>query len=210
MHTKNTHHIIPYKYKYPHELKYLGLLTDFNTSTCTYPPEFTVGLNHYECTSVIKLCIEHVFCVFFIPCSIIAGLSSALFVYFHRMFVLLRRKYRKHTMILERRSDTVNRQSLHFVNMHTTVFSLFIFYTHSIFLYPALVTMLITVLTFPLGLGQFMAGEVMYNCTCNYIAATHYVYFDSICHLLFPSLFGTVGNDIKFIFCLLLKDCSLI
>ena len=45
MHANYTRHMVPCKHKYPHELKYLLLLTNFNTSTGTYVPEFTV----YKC-----------------------------------------------------------------------------------------------------------------------------------------------------------------
>ena len=34
--------MVPYEYKYPHELKYLPLMTNFNRSTGTYAPEFMV------------------------------------------------------------------------------------------------------------------------------------------------------------------------
>ena len=60
MRTNYTRHIVPCEYKYPHELKYLALLTNFNRSTDTYAPEFTVytsksytGIQYYECTGCL-------------------------------------------------------------------------------------------------------------------------------------------------------------
>ena len=42
-----THCMVPYEYKYPHELKYLPLMTKFNRGTSTYAPEFTVWPSNY-------------------------------------------------------------------------------------------------------------------------------------------------------------------
>lgn len=64
--------------------------------------------------------------------GVVAGFFGAFFVWVHRNYVLLRRRFRKYTKFLERH----------------------------IFIYPAVVTILFTSLTFPLGLGRFMAGEL--------------------------------------------------
>lgn len=64
--------------------------------------------------------------------GLMTGFGSALFVYYHRKLVDLRRRYRKYTRFLE----------------------------YNIFIYPAIVTVVITVLSFPLGLGQYMAGQL--------------------------------------------------
>ncbi|XP_061163561.1 chloride channel protein 2-like isoform X4 [Saccostrea echinata] len=64
--------------------------------------------------------------------GVLCGLAGALFILFHRKIVLLTRRHRKITDFLQK-----NR-----------------------FIYPGLVTLVISSLTFPLGLGQFFAGEL--------------------------------------------------
>ena len=95
--------------------------------------------------------------------SLLAGLGSALFVYCHHRLVILRRKYRKYTRCLEYRYYLLHYNNVfNFTCPCTCVLYIvlsFIFF-FSIFIYPAIITIIITVLSFPLGLGQFMAGEV--------------------------------------------------
>ncbi|XP_048751494.1 chloride channel protein 2-like isoform X3 [Ostrea edulis] len=64
--------------------------------------------------------------------GVLCGLAGALFILFHRKIVLLTRRHRRVTSFLQK-----NR-----------------------FIYPGLVTLVISSLTFPLGLGQFFAGEL--------------------------------------------------
>lgn len=64
--------------------------------------------------------------------GIVCGFFGALFVYYHRKYVTLRRKYRKYTKWLE----------------------------FHIFILPALVAIVFSTLTFRPALGQFMAGEL--------------------------------------------------
>ncbi|XP_064642189.1 chloride channel protein 2-like isoform X5 [Lineus longissimus] len=67
--------------------------------------------------------------------GIVCGLGGALYVYLHRRIIYFNRKHKRMSAFLQK-----NR-----------------------FLYPTLVTFLITSLTFPLGLGQFMGGELTYH-----------------------------------------------
>jgi len=66
--------------------------------------------------------------------GIVAGFGGAFFVWCHRNYVLARRRFRKYTKLLLLESH--------------------------IFIFPALVTILYTTITFPPGLGQYMAGEL--------------------------------------------------
>ncbi|EDV24250.1 uncharacterized protein TRIADDRAFT_26270, partial [Trichoplax adhaerens] len=70
----------------------------------------------------------------FIFIGIVSGFSGALFVYLHRKLIELRRKYRK---------NVVSK-----------------FFRKSIFLYPAIICFIYFSLTFPLGLGRYMASIV--------------------------------------------------
>ena len=47
--------MVPYDYKYPHELKYLSLMTNFNRCTCTYAPELIVV--HWLCGWYTKMLV---------------------------------------------------------------------------------------------------------------------------------------------------------
>jgi chloride channel 2 len=80
--------------------------------------------------------IEIPFNVYEIPVfamiGVLCGLLAALFVYFHRKCVMWLRKYRKKIKILDK----------------------------SVFIYPTLVTIIITTVTFPKSTGQYLAGEV--------------------------------------------------
>ena len=93
-------------------------------------------------------------------------------MYCHHRLVILRRKYRKYTRCLEYRYYLLQSNCLQYFYGLYNVFNFtcpctcvlyivlsFIFF-FSIFIYPAIITIIITVLSFPLGLGQFMAGEV--------------------------------------------------
>ncbi|XP_077998012.1 chloride channel protein 2-like [Glandiceps talaboti] len=64
--------------------------------------------------------------------GVVTGFGGALFVYIHRKIVEFNRKHKKVTKFLQK-----NR-----------------------FIYPTIVAFVISSLTFPLGLGQFMAGEI--------------------------------------------------
>lgn len=70
--------------------------------------------------------------VVFAVMGVLCGLAGALFILFHRKIVLFTRRHRRVTDFLQK-----NR-----------------------FIYPGLVTLVISSLTFPLGLGQFFAGEL--------------------------------------------------
>ncbi|XP_064385075.1 chloride channel protein 2-like [Halichondria panicea] len=70
--------------------------------------------------------------VSFAGIGIVSGLIGALFVWYHRNYVLLRRKLRKYTTLLDKH----------------------------VFIAPIIVTFLFASLTFRPGLGQFMAGEL--------------------------------------------------
>ncbi|XP_062505166.1 chloride channel protein 2-like [Corticium candelabrum] len=64
--------------------------------------------------------------------GVVSGFGGALFVYFHRRVVEIRRKYRNKTRFLEK----------------------------SRFIYPLIVVFVISTLEFPGGFGKFMAGEL--------------------------------------------------
>ena len=127
---------------------------------------FTVAMEIDSAHSFIYLYCTIFFYLFFslsFYLSLLAGLGSALFVYCHHRLVILRRKYRKYTRCLEYRYYLLHCNNVfNFTCPCTCVLYIvlsFIFF-FSIFIYPAIITIIITVLSFPLGLGQFMAGEV--------------------------------------------------
>jgi chloride channel 2 len=73
--------------------------------------------------------------------GVLAGLVGVAFVWFHKQYVHARRKLRSYTRLLEKH----------------------------VFIYPAIVTILFTSLTFPLGLGKFMAGELTQHAAINHL-----------------------------------------
>ncbi|CAH1239889.1 CLCN2 [Branchiostoma lanceolatum] len=77
--------------------------------------------------------------------GIVCGFGGALFVYFHRQVVYFNRKHRRLTYFLQK-----NR-----------------------FIYPALIAFVCSSLTFPLGLGQYMAGELTQKEAINELFDNH-------------------------------------
>ncbi|XP_078697679.1 chloride channel protein 2-like isoform X5 [Branchiostoma floridae x Branchiostoma belcheri] len=77
--------------------------------------------------------------------GIVCGFGGALFVYFHRQVVYFNRKHRRLTYFLQK-----NR-----------------------FIYPAIIAFICSSLTFPLGLGQYMAGELTQKEAINELFDNH-------------------------------------
>ncbi|XP_078615741.1 chloride channel protein 2-like isoform X3 [Branchiostoma floridae x Branchiostoma japonicum] len=77
--------------------------------------------------------------------GIVCGFGGALFVYFHRQVVYFNRKHRRLTYFLQK-----NR-----------------------FIYPAIIAFVVSSLTFPLGLGQYMAGELTQKEAINELFDNH-------------------------------------